>query len=59
MIKNQKFQLGKNFLQKVYLTISYNNDLTSSRRLLESADRKQIHSDTLIELAEIVLKKHI
>ena len=43
----------------LYPNIPQSESLTSLRRILELRDNKQISSDTLIELAEIVLKKAI
>ena len=40
----------------LYPNIAHSEGLTSLRRFLELRDNKQIPSDTLIELAEIVLK---
>ena len=42
----------------LYPNILHTEDLTSLRRFLELRDNKQISSDTLIELAEIVLKNN-
>ena len=41
----------------LYPNIPHSEGLNSLRRFLELRDNKQISSDTLIELAEIVLKK--
>ena len=41
----------------LYPNIPRSEGLTSLQRVLELRDSKQISSDTLIELAEIVLKK--
>ena len=41
----------------LYPNIPHSEGLTSLRRVLELRDNKQISSDTLVELAEIVLKK--
>ena len=41
----------------LYPEILHSEGLASLRRYLELRDNKQISSDTLIELAEIVLKK--
>ena len=43
----------------LYANISHTEGLTSLRRDLELRDKKQISSDTFIELAEIVLKNNI
>ena len=43
----------------LYPNIPHSEGLTSRRRFLELRDNKQISSDTLIELAEIVLKNNI
>ena len=43
----------------LYPNIAHSEGLTSLRRFLELRDNKQIPSDTLIELAEIVLKNSI
>ena len=43
----------------LYLNIPDSEGLTSFRRFLELADNKQVSSETLTELAEIVLKKNI
>ena len=43
----------------LYPNIPHSEGLTSLRRVLELRDNKQISSDTLIELAEIVLKNNI
>ena len=43
----------------LYPNIPHNEGLTSLGRVLELRDKKQISSDTLIELAEIVLKNII
>ena len=43
----------------LYPNIPHSEGLTSLRRVLESRDNKQISSDTLVELAEIVLKNNI
>ena len=43
----------------LYLNIAHSEGLTSLRRVLELRDNKQISSDTVVELAEIVLKNNI
>ena len=43
----------------LYPNIPHSEGLTSLRRVLELRDNKQISSDTLVELAEIVLKSNI
>ena len=43
----------------LYPNIPHSEGLTSLRRVLELKDNKQISSDTLVELAEIVLKNNI
>ena len=43
----------------LYPNIPHSEGLTALRRFLELRDNKQISSDTLIELAEIVLKNNI
>ena len=43
----------------LYLNIPHSESLTSLRRFLELRENKQISSDTLMELAEIVLKNNI
>ena len=43
----------------LYPNIPHSEGLTSFERFLELRDNKQISSDTLIELAEIVLKHNI
>ena len=43
----------------LYPNIPHTEGLTSRRRVLELRDNKQISSDTLIELTEIVLKNNI
>ena len=43
----------------LYPTIPHSEGLTSLRRVLELRDNKQISSETLVELAEIVLKNNI
>ena len=43
----------------LYPNIPHNEGLTSLPRFLELRDNKQISSDTLIELAETVLKNNI
>ena len=42
----------------LYPNIPHSESLTSLQRFLELRDNKQISSDTLIELAEIVLKNN-
>ena len=43
----------------LYPNIPHGEGLDSLRRFLETRDNKQISSDTLTELAEVVLKKNI
>ena len=43
----------------LYPNILHGEDLTSLRRFLETRDNKQISSDTLTELAKVVLKNNI
>ena len=43
----------------LYPNLPHSEGLTSLRRVLELRDNKQISSDTLAELAEIVLKNNI
>ena len=43
----------------LYPNIPHSEGLTSLRRVLEFRENKQISSDTLVELAEIVLKNNI
>ena len=43
----------------LYPNIPHSEGLTSLRRVLELRDNKQISSETLVELAEIVLKNNI
>ena len=43
----------------LYLNIPHGEGLASLRRFLETRDNKQISSDTLTELAEVVLKNNI
>ena len=43
----------------LYFNILHSEGLTSLRKFSELGDKKQISSDTLIELDEIVLKNNI
>ena len=43
----------------IYIHIPHGEGLVSLRRFLETKDNKQISSDTLTELPEVVLKKNI
>ena len=43
----------------LYFNILHSEELTSLRKFSELGDKKQISSDTLIELDEIVLKNNI
>ena len=43
----------------LYINTPHGEGLTSLRRFLKTRDNKQISSDTLTELAEVVLKNNI
>ena len=43
----------------LYPNIRHGEGLASLRRILETRDNKQISSDTLTELAEVILKNNI